>query len=247
MPTWDEAAEWYLGMVNDPARGFNDLAGDTALELLGPVTGRNVLDVGCGEGHIARRLARAGAQVEATEPVATLLRAARAAEDRAPLGIRYYPDRAEHLRSIATASMAAACAVLVLHHVEDPAAALAETYRVLQEDGVLVAVIPHPWTDHPSAGWVPGSAQPRRMIGAYGREGYWSSKASVEELASVHDIGWYHRTLGTWMTSLPAAGFRLTELREPTGEQSARPDGGGPWSQLPRFLSFSAVKVPAPS
>jgi SAM-dependent methyltransferase len=145
--------------------------------------------------------------------------------------------------------MDGACAVLVLHHVEDLAAALAQMYRVLRKDGVLVAVIPHPWTDHPSAAWVPGSAEPRRMIGAYGREGYWSSppKVTGEDVASVHDIGWYHRTLGTWMTSLSAAGFRLTEVREPTGEQSGRPDGGGPWSQLPRFLSFSAVKAPATS
>src|SRR5215470_16350152 len=118
MPSWDEAADWYAGMLTDSSRGYNDLAATVALELLGEVHGRDVLDLGCGEGHISRRLARAGANVIAVDPTARLLQLAEEAERRQPLGIRYQQGNAEHLAGLQDQSVDAVCAVLVLHHTD---------------------------------------------------------------------------------------------------------------------------------
>ena len=54
MSTWDDAAEWYLAMVNDPTSGFNHLAIDLVVDMLGPVAGVTVLDIGSGDGALAR-------------------------------------------------------------------------------------------------------------------------------------------------------------------------------------------------
>jgi SAM-dependent methyltransferase len=236
MPTWDEAAGWYVGLVRGGAAG-NDVAADVTLDLLGDVAGRHVLDVGCGEGHVARRLARAGAVVTGVEPTAALLAAARDAERRDPLGIGYVAGRAEDLGDVGTGTVDAAVAVLVLHHVERLADALAELRRVLRPDGVLVAVLPHPWTDHPDAGWTGTPDAPRRVLGDYRREGPWSSGAGTGATGttagptSVRDIGWHHRTLATWLTAL-AAGFRLEAAVEPVTD--------GPWADTPRLLALRA-------
>src|SRR5437868_5212986 len=113
VPTWDEASQWYLSMVNDPTLGFNQLASDQAVELLGETAGKIVLDVGCGEGHIARRLARAGAHVIGAEPAETLRQAAMDQENTDPLGVRYIADSAEGLSSVASGSVDAVASVLV--------------------------------------------------------------------------------------------------------------------------------------
>ena len=48
-----------------------------ALEQAADWRGRSVLEVGCGDGRLTRRLARLGARVQAVDPNAELIRAAR--------------------------------------------------------------------------------------------------------------------------------------------------------------------------
>lgn len=234
---WDEAAGWYLGMVGDHHRGFNHLAADTAMDLLGVSHTRNVVDVGCGEGSFARRLAAGGATVHACDPTATLLAAACTAERDQPLGIRYTNDSAEHLRSVSDGWADAVVALLVLHHVADLAAAFAEAHRVLRPGGILVVVLPHPWTDHGGARWHAGTdGRPRRQLGSYTTEGHWHT----DETDSVRSIGWHHRTMATWLTACATAGFVLDELREPVGAAPERADSGGHWQHTPRLLAWRA-------
>lgn len=240
MPDWDEAADWYLRMVRDPTRGFNQLAADTALALLGPCAGRTVLDIGCGEGWVARRLAAAGAEVCGAEPTRALLAAARDVERREPLGIRYIPDAADDLANVASDAVDAVVAVLVVHHVASLERAWSEAHRVLHPGGALVVVIPHPWTDHHGAIWTNGDAGPaRRQLGNYTSEGYWRT----DETDSIRGIGWHHRTVATWLTTCSAAGFSIDDLREPTGAGVDRSDGGGRWSDTPRFLAWRAHRT----
>ena len=223
-------------MVGDVSRGFNHLAADVALEMLGDCDQHTVLDVGAGEGSVARRLCGLGARVIAVEPTGTMLEAARATEERAPLGIRYFGDRVEDMVNVATLSVDAVVAVLVLHHVADLERAFCEIGRVLRADGRLIAVIPHPWTDHAGAAWHLSPEGPRRLVGDYLTEGFWQT----DEASSIRSVGWYHRTIATWMTAVAAAGLVVVEVREPAGLEPRRPDGGGPWSAVPRFLAFSA-------
>ena len=236
VPDWDEAAPSYLAMVGDVRRGFNHLAADVVFDMLGSCDQQAVLDLGAGEGSNARRLRRLGAHVVAVEPTTALLDAARTIEEATPLGIRYFADRAESLVNVPSNSIDAVIGVLVLHHVADLATALGEVRRVVVPGGRLTAIVPHPWTDHPGASWQPGTEGARRLIGDYTVEGFWRT----DESASVRSVGWYHRTVATWLTTVAGAGFAITEVREPTGDEPRRADGGGPWSRVPRFLAFTA-------
>jgi SAM-dependent methyltransferase len=239
MPTWDDAAEWYVSMVRDPLRGFNHLAADVALDLLGPVDGDVVIDIGAGEGSIARRLAVAGAQLIATEPTVALLAAARLEEQTAPLGIRYLGNGAEDLACVDDAAADAVIAVLVLHHVRNLQRGLDEIARTLRGGGRFVMVIPHPWTDHPGAGWRTHSGATQRFVGAYAHETYWST----DEADSIRSLGWHHRTMATWLSAVARADFNIEECREVAGSDLRRADSGGPWADLPRFLALRARRA----
>ncbi|GAA3283750.1 class I SAM-dependent methyltransferase [Dactylosporangium vinaceum] len=224
VPDWDDAADWYAEMLADPAKGYNELAALVALDLLGDVRDRDVLDLGCGEGHVSRRLARAGAYVFGVDPTARLVKLARQAERADPLGIRYALGRAEQLDGFGNQTFDAVCAVLVLHHADPLDAALSEARRVLRPGGPLVAVLPHPLLDHPGAGWLDG----RRAVGRYTQERYWST-SDGGPVQAVHHVGWHHRTLATWFNALAANGFLIERVAEPLG--------WGDWRDLPRFLA----------
>ena len=106
---------------------------------LGPVAGKDVLELGCGHGQLSVYLAKQGARVTGVDIGANLVAAARRLAEVNQVPARF--DRVD----IATLPFPAASADLVvglavLHHLSEPdvASALAETHRVLRPGGTAV-------------------------------------------------------------------------------------------------------------
>jgi ubiquinone/menaquinone biosynthesis C-methylase UbiE len=110
------------------------------LERLAPPAGRDIVDIGCGPGVLARELARAGARVVGIEISDQQLAAARAADGVKP---RYLVGRAQAL-PLADASMDLAIFMRTLHHIpsHDLVQALREARRVLRPGGALYVAEP---------------------------------------------------------------------------------------------------------
>lgn len=107
------------------------------LEELVQIGDRDVLDVGCGEGAFARRLAEAGARVVGLDPLPGAIGAARAAAPEGP-SLRYLEGSAEAL-PFADGSFDAVIFLNSLHHVPRGSMGLAldEAARVLRPGGTL--------------------------------------------------------------------------------------------------------------
>lgn len=98
----------------------------------------SVLDVGCGEGMIAARLATAGHRVVGIDVASEPLRRARARHRE--LDLRLVPT--EGSWPLQDVSFDAVWAGEVIEHVLDTAGWLSEVRRVLRSDGVLVLSTP---------------------------------------------------------------------------------------------------------
>lgn len=83
---YDEIADRYDGVVEDDVA---DPATSALFDLIGDPEGLRILDFACGQGRVARQLARQGARATGIDISASLLEKARSRKQAAPFGIRY--------------------------------------------------------------------------------------------------------------------------------------------------------------
>ena len=90
---WSEIPKEVLAAM-EPYGDFakEHLLNDVMLRMLGDVSGKRVLDAGCGHGYFSRLLAARGAQVVGVEPATSLFDYAVEAEARERQGIRYVKE-----------------------------------------------------------------------------------------------------------------------------------------------------------
>jgi ubiquinone/menaquinone biosynthesis C-methylase UbiE len=143
-------------------------------------------DLGCGTGQVAAALAPFVSRVIAVDRSGEMLQAAR----RLVRGCRNVEVRRGNLEALPIPSdeLDAATLMLVLHHVPDPGAALAEAARVLKPGGRLIIadMLPHDHEEyrqqmgHVWLGFAPD--QLTRMLGAAG-----FTNVRTTELSPVKD------------------------------------------------------------
>src|SRR5919198_230000 len=100
---YDEIAEWYDDSVKSSSL-IHDLLLPSLFDLIGNVEGLRVCDLACGQGVVARHLAKSGATVVGVDTSARLLDIAQRYEVEEPLGIVYRHDDAQTLATLPDAA-----------------------------------------------------------------------------------------------------------------------------------------------
>jgi ubiquinone/menaquinone biosynthesis C-methylase UbiE len=228
---WEPEAENWVRWARTPGHDAYWYYRDSFLDLLVPAPGRRTVEIGCGEGRVARDLAARGHRVVAVDTAHTLLRHAREEDTAGTYGLADsaalpFPDRSFDL----------AVAYNSLQVVDDMAATVCEAARVLERGGRLCACVAHPVTD---LGQFTGNEDPRFTL----RTQYFAS-VRVEETVELDGLtmtfrGWTYN-LEHYALALQDAGFKIEAIREP------RPTGAAKryerWQQIPLFLLLRAVK-----
>lgn len=138
MADWNDVADdWVKHADQNDYR--NALLMPLALEILGDVRGKRLLDLGCGEGGYCRALAERGADVVGVDGSPRLIEIAKERGGK----IEYICANANDLK-IDEKAFDVVLAAMSLMDVEDYEGSVAEIARVLRPGGRLVMSITHP-------------------------------------------------------------------------------------------------------
>ena len=201
MDDWNGLADWWLAEADDPA--YREEVVPLFLEVIGPVAGRVLLDLGCGDGRVQDLVAARGARAIGVDVNFDL--AAIAARSH-PVFLHRLPD----LGCVRDAAVDGAYVVLALEHFEASQRFFAEIARVTRQGGSLAAVINHPVYTAPNSGPVldPTDGELFWRFGDYLRPG------RTRDPAGDRSVEFIHRPIGTLLTQAATAGWSLEEVLE---------------------------------
>ncbi|MDQ1532697.1 MAG: hypothetical protein QOF28_458 [Actinomycetota bacterium] len=234
---WEQHAQWWQDRFTD---GVDAEYEEQILPIVeGYLAGYGrVLDVGTGEGQVARRVARSGARsVIGLDPTVGQLRVA---VERGG-GVSYGRAAAERL-PVATGSIDAVVACLVFEHLPDHEVPLREVARVLRPGGRFVWCLNHPLLQTPGSGWIDDQILEEQ----YWRVGpYLDDDVSLEELEAGVVLPFVHRPLGRYVNTMIESGLVLTRMDEPAPPPGflARAPEYEAAASIPRLLVLVAERA----
>ncbi|WP_182376861.1 class I SAM-dependent methyltransferase [Nocardioides sp. WS12] len=195
---YDDFANAYT--VENEANLFNAYYERPAmLDLAGEVTGRRILDAGCGSGPLTAALRDRGAVVTGFDASAAMVELARQ---------RLGDDADLHVACLgeplpfADGEYDDVVASLVLHYLEDWTGALSELRRVLKPGGRLLVSV-----NHPAAYAI-----------VYPEAEYFAVTKYSEDYTFDGQVTWltfWHRPLHVMTDAFSSAGFRISTISEP--------------------------------
>jgi ubiquinone/menaquinone biosynthesis C-methylase UbiE len=230
---WKQNAQYWIQVIQEGLDPFRVHVTDPAiLQALPKRKKVRVLDAGCGEGNLCRKIALQGASVWGIDFSPELIEAAQAKEEQFPLGINYQVADMRKL-PFPRNSFDAVVSHQSIHELKNPDKALQEFERVLKPGGHAFILFLHPCFDYS----IPNLdlyfteqriQRPHYLVG--GRK-------------SPAPYFYLHRSLQTWAQSIARAGLTIQEVTEPRPVPSLIND---PWWKehfnRPRFLFITAKK-----
>ena len=236
--SWNAIAEsWVSHADNNDYRNFFLMP--RMLEMLGDVSGRRIIDLGCGEGGYARQLKRRGANVIGTDGSETLIRIARERAAAENLDVPFICANANALDAIADNSADLVVAAMSLMDIEDYAGAVREVNRVLCNGGSLLMSITHPCFSARTSEWERPPDNRHHLLffkvdNYFDRE-TWEDKITRDFSAPVLRR---HRPLQDYVQVLLREEFRLRDFSEaePTANELEKSDRFRKLTRIPYFL-----------
>ncbi len=236
--SYNDIAQWYDQFLRERPI-YSEVILPNLLMLIGEIEGEVICDLACGQGWVARELARRGAQVTGLNLAPNLLTLARGYEVQEPLGIVYVQGDAECPESLHDRQFSGCVCVMALINIADLQATFQSVRRILQPGGWFVFAIPHPCFETPHAQWttlLDPEHKLGRIVTGYFDERVWFSANPDGVRSRVAD---HHRMLSTYLNQLYAAGFVLERALEPGSSvrQAERVPGN---SEVPTLLLIRA-------
>ncbi|HWI42730.1 MAG TPA: class I SAM-dependent methyltransferase [Nocardioides sp.] len=227
---WDRYADEYQATHGEYLGDVGFLWGPEGLTeaeagVLGPVAGRDVLEVGSGAGQCSRWVRSQGGRAIGLDLSHRQLQHSRRIDETTGVPVPSVRGTATHLPFADDSFDVVFSSFGALQFVADIGSAVRETARVLRDGGRFAFSITHPTR------WMfpddPGEE------GLTATQSYWDRTPYVEiddETGATSYVE-HHRTLGDWVGLLAGAGFRITALLEPQWPAGHdRPWGG--WSEV---------------
>jgi SAM-dependent methyltransferase len=220
---WDQNARWWDARMGEGNDWHRSLIAPAVERLLGINPGERVLEVACGNGQFARRLASMGARVVACDSSAAFLDCARQRTSEYSERIEYrLMDLTDevHLAALGTDEFDAVLCNMALMDIACITPLLGAVRRALKVGGRFVFSVPHPCfntngttllverDDYQGDGSVTFSVRVTRYRGLTPDKG-------IGIVGQPQPHYYFHRPLHTLLGACFAAGMMLDGLEEP--------------------------------
>jgi ubiquinone/menaquinone biosynthesis C-methylase UbiE len=184
------------------------------LQLIGPVAGKRVLEIGCGGAQCGIAFALQGALVTGVDITASQLAFARELAEHHHVTIEFHERSMENLEPIPSGSQDLVFSAFALGYVDDLFSCFREVHRVLKEDGLFV------WSDgHPFFLLEGQTLQPCRSYFETGKIVEGGDETGPPSVC-------FHRTVSDCVNLLTETGFVIERMLEPDSRQQYPYD---PW------------------
>lgn len=240
--SWNAMGEEWLALAQS-GESRNKFIMPWMLRYMGNVEGLRILDLGCGEGGYARRLAAAGAQVTAVDCSEAAIRYAQQEAARQGLEIGHHLRNSNDLFGLADASFDVVLCSMMLMDCEDLEGTLGEVARVLAPGGRLFASMLHPCFDgnHEYGIGRQGIGPTREVVVKnYFEPRTWEAPLPQGTISVV----WRHRTLSEYAKAFLGVGLTIVDMNEPraTEEEAAQSNMMAFLRRIPLFLYWQLRK-----
>ena len=166
-----------------------------------------VLDVGCGEGWLVRRVvAAAGCVAMGIDGSAPLIAAAEAADPEGRYGVLPYDELIREPAAVGTDFDVIVCNYALFG--ADAAVLLGALGHLLTPDGAVVIQTPHPCFQTPATVY---------------QDGWRTETFAAFEGGDWQPMPWFFRTLESWLAVIGSAGLRVLDLAEPRAAADGPP------------------------
>lgn len=198
------AAPWTDAVRNDEIESRRLITNAAIVDAVSACRPATALDIGCGEGWLARALAARGIATTGVDVVPELIARARAAG-----GAEYRVASYEEIASGAISDrFDVAVANFSLIGKESVDRLIGAAPRLLTPSGTLIVQTLHPLVATGEQPYVDGW-----------REGSWTGFSN----AFSDPAPWYFRTTESWIALLIASGLRLVAVHEPLHPKTGKP------------------------
>lgn len=175
------------------------------LQLIGPVQGKRLLEIGCGGAQCGIAFAKQGAIVTGVDIAAAQIEFATDLAREHGVSIEFHHRDMTDLSPIQSESQDIVFSAIAVQYVDDISACFREAFRVLKVGGVFVWSVGHPFAFIQEGGQVTSS--------------YFDTGKIVCGADVSDEIGFAfaenHRTVSDYFNALVAAGFVVERMVEP--------------------------------
>ena len=232
---WENHAGWWQEHFTDGADPeYEEQMLPLASEHLAGA--KRVIDVGCGEGQLSRRIAAGGSWVVGVDITANQI-----TEAAARGGDARFARACGEALPFAAGAFDGVVICLTLEHLEPFEPAVHEVGRVLAPGGRFILFLNHPLLQSPDSGWVDD-----QILG----EQYWRVGPYLEDGVSVEEVGpgiklpFMHRPLSRYVNVMAGCGLLVEHMDEPPPPPGflARAPEYAEAALIPRLLLLRARK-----
>jgi ubiquinone/menaquinone biosynthesis C-methylase UbiE len=212
--SWGKVDEWYDDYVEDPESYHQKVVEPNLVRIVGDISGKNILDLGCGQGYFCRLFAKKGATVSGVDVSPELIEKANQRSEG--LHIRYVVSPAEDLFSFAHQSQDIVVSVLATQNMRELDRVIAEVKRILKDNGRLILILNHPSFRVPQdSDWYynPESKKQGRVVTRYMSEA--TVKIDMHPGSNQKTFTYsFHRPLQVFVKWLAKNNLAITRLEE---------------------------------